>query len=98
MDRDLEAMSRRREHAHAGNGITEMAAAWDPWRQDVERVIDAGQDRVVALLRLIARGRESGVPVQFPWALVMTLKGGRIATSRAFIDQHKALKAAGLEE
>jgi hypothetical protein len=31
-----------------------MVAAWDTWQQDVERVIDAGENGVVALLRLTA--------------------------------------------
>jgi ketosteroid isomerase-like protein len=80
------------------DAIAEMAAAWDPWEQEVERIIDAGQDCVVGLLRLNAQGRESGVPVQFPWAMVVTLRGGRMATSRVFLDQGQALKAVDLEE
>ena len=80
------------------DALAETAAAWDPWQQEVERIIDAGQDCVVALLRLNARGRESGVPVQFQWAMVVTLRGGRMATSLVFLDQGQALKAVGLEE
>ena len=78
--------------------MAELTAAWGEWHQDVDRIIDAGQDRVVVLLRLNARGRESGVPVHFPWAMVMTLCGGRVATSRAFIDQDEAFQAVGLRE
>jgi ketosteroid isomerase-like protein len=78
--------------------IAEMVAAWEPWEQEVERVIDAGENGVVALLLLNARGKESGVPVRFPWAMVVTLRGGRMATSRVFLDQDQALKAMGLEE
>jgi ketosteroid isomerase-like protein len=80
------------------DGIEEMAAAFDPWRQDVERVTDAGPDSVVALMRLTARGKESGVPVEFQWAMVFLLRGERIASVRSFIDQGEALKAVGLEE
>ena len=91
------------QHQHLGvqvflEAIAEMVAAWDPWQQEVERIIDAGQDCVVAHLRLNAQGRESGVPVQFPWAMVVTLRGGRMATSRVFLDQGQALKAVDLEE
>jgi ketosteroid isomerase-like protein len=76
----------------------EMVAAWDPWQQEVERVIDAGENGVVLLLTLKARGRGSGVSVEVPWAMVMTLRGGRITTSRVFLDRAEALKAVGLEE
>jgi ketosteroid isomerase-like protein len=91
------------QHQHLGvrgylEAISEMVAAWDPWRQEVERIIDARENGVVALLLLNARGKESGVPVRFPWAMVVTLRGGRMATSRVFLDQGQALKAVGLEE
>ena len=91
------------QHQHLGvqgylEAIAEMVATWDPWQQEVERVVDAGENGVVALLVLNARGKESGIPVRFPWALVVTLRGGRMATSRVFLDQGQALKAAGLGE
>jgi hypothetical protein len=75
-----------------------MVAAWDPWQQQVERSIDAGENGVVVLLTLRAQGGGSGVPVEFHWAMVMVLRGGRITTSRVFLDQNEALKAVGLEE
>jgi ketosteroid isomerase-like protein len=80
------------------DALAEMATAWDSWQQDVERIMDAGQDRVVVLLRLRAQGKGSGVPVELPWAMVGTLRGGRITTTRVFLDQEEALKAMGLEE
>jgi ketosteroid isomerase-like protein len=80
------------------DAIAEMVAAWDPWSQDLERLVDAGPDTVVALLRLTARGRGSGVPVEFAWAMVFTVRNGRIAAARAFIDQDEALKAVAVEE
>ena len=91
------------QHQHLGvqgflEAIAEMVAAWDPWQQEIERVIDADENGVVALLRLNARGKESGVPVRFPWAMVVTLRGGRMETSRVFLDPGQALKAVGLEE
>jgi ketosteroid isomerase-like protein len=79
------------------DALAEMAAAFDPWRQDIERLIDAGQGRVVAFMRLTARGKESGVPVEFPWAIVITVRGGRIAAARVIVDRDEALRAVGLE-
>jgi ketosteroid isomerase-like protein len=78
------------------DGIAEMAAAFDPWRQDLERVLDAGNGRVVAFLRLSAR--ESGVPVEFRWALVIALRDGRVAAARAFVDPDAALEAAAVAD
>jgi ketosteroid isomerase-like protein len=78
------------------DALADMAAAWDSWHQDVERIIDAGQDRVVVLLRFSAQGKESGVPVQFPYAMVISMSVGRIAATRVFIARDEALKAVGL--
>ena len=75
-----------------------MSVLWDSWQQKVERVLDAGDKGVVALLRLRAEGRGSAVPVESPWAMVVTLSNGRIVTSRAFPTHDEALKAVGLEE
>ena len=33
------------------------------WRIEVEELIDRGQDRVLAIIRVLARGRGSGAPV-----------------------------------
>jgi ketosteroid isomerase-like protein len=80
------------------DGIEEMTAAFDPWQQDIERLIDAGPDSVVALMTLRARGKQSGAPVEFPWAMVLSVDRGRITSARAFTAQNEALKAVGLEE
>jgi ketosteroid isomerase-like protein len=77
--------------------IAETAVAWDPWHQELEDIIDAERGSVLVLLRLTARGRESGVPVDFPWAMVITVVDGRIAMARAFTDRDAARRTAGLE-
>ena len=78
--------------------LAEMSAIWDSWQQEVERVLDAGEKGVVALLRFRARGRESAVPVESPWAIVATLRDGRIVSSTVFLTHDGALKAVGLEQ
>jgi ketosteroid isomerase-like protein len=79
-------------------GRAEMSRVWASWAQEVEQVLDAGDGRVVALLRLRATGRGSAVPVEFAWAIVATLRNGRIATARTVLSQADALKAVGLEQ
>ena len=80
------------------DSIEEMTAAFDPWRQDLDRIVDAGPDCVVALMTLNAVGRQSGAPVEFRWAMVFSVSRGRIATARAFTDQNEALRYAGVAE
>ena len=76
----------------------ELNGVWESWMQEVERVVDARDEGVVALLRLRATGRGSAVPVEFGWAMVCTLRNGRVATARVVLSQADALKAVGLEE
>jgi ketosteroid isomerase-like protein len=78
--------------------LTDMDSAWQNWRQEIERVLDAGDEEVVVVARLVARGQASGSPVQGRWALVVTLRDGKIAATRAFQDPAAALEAVGLRE
>jgi ketosteroid isomerase-like protein len=50
------------------------------------------------LVRLKARGRESGAPMDQPWAMVITLRNGKLIASHTFIDRSQALNAVGLAE
>jgi ketosteroid isomerase-like protein len=78
--------------------VVEAEADWGSITQEVEDVLDAGENGVVALMRAKARGKESGADVENPWAMVVALRGGKITSSRAYLQQDAALKAAGLEE
>jgi ketosteroid isomerase-like protein len=56
---------------------------------------DAGE-RVLLLGRYDARGRASGVEVQFPAAWVARMRNGKIVHLRSYEDRDTALEAAGL--
>jgi ketosteroid isomerase-like protein len=77
---------------------SDMDAAWQEWRQEIEDVLDAGEHGVLVLLRLKAIGRESGTPVDQRWAMLVTLRDGKLVSSRTIGDPSVALKAVGLEE
>ena len=85
---------------HGAQGFAEamadLDAAWQEWHQEVEQVLDAGDRGVVVLVRLKARGRESGAPVDQAWAMVITLRDGKLASSRTFLDRDQALRFAGV--
>jgi ketosteroid isomerase-like protein len=76
--------------------MADTDAAWQEWHQEVEQVLDAGDRGVVALVRLKARGRESGAPVDQAWAMVMTVRDGKLTSSRTFLNRDQALRFAGL--
>ena len=82
-------------------GLVRFAAmlrdAWSEWRFEPERTIDAGA-RVVVFMRVVAKGRESGVPIERTSTQVVTVCDGRMTSSRVYRDRAEALKAVGLAE
>jgi ketosteroid isomerase-like protein len=83
-------------------GFVEFMRTWteqfDDWSIRVERWIDAGEDRVVALTHQTATGKGSGVPVELNLGQVWEFEAGRVARTRAYLDHKEALEAAGLRE
>jgi uncharacterized protein len=71
---------------------------FEGWSIELERLIDAGDDRVVGLFHQRATGKGSGVPVELHMALVYELEDGRVIRFRNFLDPAEALEAAGLSE
>jgi ketosteroid isomerase-like protein len=84
------------------DGFVEFMRAWtedfDDYSTRVERLIDAGDDRVVALTRLTATGKASGVPVELNLGVVCDLEDGRIARVRNYLSHAEAIEAVGLRE
>ena len=82
--------------------FVEFVRTWteqlDDWSVRVERLIDAGDDRVVALTHQSAIGKGSGVPVEWDNGLVYELKDGLIVRVTNYVTHADALKAAGLSE
>lgn len=78
--------------------LAEWAAVFPDMRWEAERILDAGDDVVVALVRALGRGDATGADVETPtYAVVFTVKSGKIVR----IDESQAdptLKALGLEE
>jgi uncharacterized protein len=64
---------------------------------EVEEWIDAGED-VIAVLHVRARGRQSGVPLDFRQAHVWTVQNGKLTRLRIYQEKSQALEAVGLWE
>jgi ketosteroid isomerase-like protein len=68
------------------------------YRWSPEKVIDAGDDRVVVVVRQTAKGRESGAAVELRAGFAYTLGGGKIVEVVNYTDPREALEAVGLSE
>ena len=62
-----------------------------------EEFVEAGPDTVVAVFRVSARGRASGVPVDMRQALVITFEDAKARRLKAYLDPDEAKRAAGLQ-
>jgi uncharacterized protein len=66
-------------------------------RTEVEELVDAG-DEVVAVVRGIGRMKESEAEVNIRYAIVFSIRDGKIAAGREYLTREEALEAAGLTE
>jgi ketosteroid isomerase-like protein len=71
--------------------------SWEELRYEVEDIRVAG-NRVVAITRLRGRGRQSGVSIDQPVALLFVVRDDKAASMRSYTDVDEALEAAGLSE
>jgi ketosteroid isomerase-like protein len=63
-----------------------------------EQIIDAANDRVVAITHTYGTGKGSGARVELRSGAIFTLEGRRIVRADFFIDPNNALQAVGLRE
>jgi ketosteroid isomerase-like protein len=74
-----------------------LRETWSEWRFVPDRFLDA-DDRVLVFARLVAVGRESGVPIELETNHVWTIHDGRAASLCVYRDRSEALDAVGLRE
>jgi ketosteroid isomerase-like protein len=83
-------------------GIRELAASWgqnfEEYRLSVERVVDLGGERALALLHQHGTIKDSGTEVEQAIAYVAEFRDGLVARVDVFFSWEAALEAAGLEQ
>jgi len=68
------------------------------WRLELDEVIETDDpDVLVAIHRFVGRMKHTHLPANFPLAVVVRFRDGRIASFESFRERSEALKAAGLE-
>jgi ketosteroid isomerase-like protein len=85
--------------AHGLQGFIDSWRDWlEPWASyyiEVEEYIESGEE-VVSLTRVLAKTTRDGVAVEHRPAAVWSLRDGRIARVRFYLDREEALGAAGV--
>ena len=78
--------------------VESWAEAFPDLRWEAERILDAGGDRVAAIVQLTGRGAASGATTEYRYGTVFTVRGGKIVGVREYASLRKALEAVGLSE
>ena len=71
---------------------------FDDFKVESVELIDAGGDKVIAVLRNSGRAKLSGIETDLTYAVVWTIRDGKIARGREYWTRDEALEAAGVSE
>jgi ketosteroid isomerase-like protein len=100
--RSIEGAPDDRGPIHGKNAMRAYVQDWidlfDDFRIEPVELIDAGENRVVAVLRFGGRAKLSGVETDQIMGAVFHIRDGKIARGREYSTRDEALEAAGLEE
>jgi ketosteroid isomerase-like protein len=71
----------------------DWANTWEKWELEPQELREVG-DRVLALTRVSAKGRGSGVEFDQPIAQLFEFRGDKVCRGETFLDQAEAVAAA----
>ena len=104
LDPDIEFIPRRaavqgvyRGHEGMRQFFGENVESFDLYQVSYQEFRDLG-DRLLAFGTVRVRGKESGVEVTTPTAIVATFRDGKMVRVEDYRERSEALKAVGLEE
>jgi ketosteroid isomerase-like protein len=75
-----------------------FSGEFDQFWWEADEFLDAGDDQVLILLRVRGRGKGSGADFDIQAGWLLTLREESAVRVDAYLDQRKALEAAGLRE
>jgi uncharacterized protein len=78
--------------------IQDWIDTFDDFSVVVEELRDVGDDRVLAIQRLSGRAKLSGTETDLRYAVVYTVRDGKIVQGREYMDKEQALEAVGLRD
>jgi ketosteroid isomerase-like protein len=78
--------------------IQDWIDTFDGFSVVVEELRDVGDDRVVTIQRLNGRAKLSGTETDLRYAVVSTIRAGKVVRVREYLSIDEALEAVGLRE
>jgi ketosteroid isomerase-like protein len=85
---------------HGRDRMRRYVADWyemfDDLTLEPEEYLDAGEGRVVVVQCVSGRAKASGVPTELRYAVVYTIRDGKVVRGREYLTRELALEAIGL--
>lgn len=78
--------------------VQDRLDTFDDFRSEPAELIDAGEDKVIVVIRVSGRAKPSSVETDLTHAVLYTIGDGKIVRGREYWTRAEALKAAGLPE
>jgi ketosteroid isomerase-like protein len=78
--------------------VEDWVGTFDNFRSEAVELIEAGEDKVIAVTRISGRAKLSGVEADLTYAALYTIRDGKVARGREYWTKEQALEAAGLRE
>ena len=87
-----------RGHSGWADYLADADLVWENFRITVEESIPAGPERLIAVERVEASARGSGVQLDQPTYAVQEFRDGKVLRMRTYRTRQEALAAVGLSE
>jgi ketosteroid isomerase-like protein len=78
--------------------IQDWIDTFDDFSVVVEELRDVGDDRVLSIQRIKGRAKLSGTETDLRFAVVSTVRDGKVVRAREYLSVEGALEAVGLRE
>jgi ketosteroid isomerase-like protein len=95
-DRDIPDADEYRGRDGFFKWLERWGSSWEAWRVSDIELRAAGDDAVLALFRMTATGKGSGIEIERADAILYGLRDGKIVKVVYYNDQSEALEAAGM--
>jgi ketosteroid isomerase-like protein len=95
---DLPERNAYRGRKGLGEYRRDLDGAFQEWRFDHHRFVEAPEGHVLQFFRLVVQGQPTGTQADWEGATLWTISDRKVAAAITFRDQTDALEAAGLRE
>jgi ketosteroid isomerase-like protein len=88
----VEATYRGHEGLH--KWWNDLAEAFSDFSMQIEEITPLDGERVLTVQRFIGHFRATGIPLDGPWASILTVRSGRIVHAVGYFTKEQALRAS----